>query len=407
MLDSHIVVLVFDRLGAGWLGPYGATWINTPGFNELAAESLLCEFMLSDSVDLPTVYRSYWQGVAAHCTATAAPSPSLPELAKAAGLEPWLVTDEPQLLQLPTALQFHEQVLLQTPPPHRAAKSIEQMQLADLLTTAMQELVSTPQPKLLWVHASAMQSAWDAPHEYCEQFVGEEDPLPPKLHLPPQHAFLGKPDPDELLGYLHAYAGQVVALDACLGSFRDELARKFDPERITLAVTAPRGYPLGEHGYVGQQGDRLRGELLQVPLLLRLPQRAHQLTRLTGLHQPVDFFATLAGLCGHSVTSGVNLLRVASDELPSAAIALAWSEQEQAIRTPAWFYRQSQGADETERQQELYVKPDDRWEVNEISQRAANVAVECETLLQQLTANRADPQRLQTSLPAILTEPQT
>ena len=35
------VVLVIDRLGAGYLGPFGNTWIDTPCFNQLASQSLL------------------------------------------------------------------------------------------------------------------------------------------------------------------------------------------------------------------------------------------------------------------------------------------------------------------------------------------------------------------------------
>ena len=58
----NAVVLVVDRLGAGNLGPYGNTWIDTPQFNRLAMESLLCEFALSDCPCLSTAYRAYWHG---------------------------------------------------------------------------------------------------------------------------------------------------------------------------------------------------------------------------------------------------------------------------------------------------------------------------------------------------------
>ena len=55
MRFEHVVVFVIDRLGASWLGPYGNTWLETPHFNRLAAESLVCETAIADSSDLAPV----------------------------------------------------------------------------------------------------------------------------------------------------------------------------------------------------------------------------------------------------------------------------------------------------------------------------------------------------------------
>ncbi len=79
-MDNAIVIVV-DRLGAGYLGPYGNTWIETPSCNRLAARSVLFEFALADAVDLATVYRSYWQGL--HAMSPDRPIRSLPEMAAA------------------------------------------------------------------------------------------------------------------------------------------------------------------------------------------------------------------------------------------------------------------------------------------------------------------------------------
>ena len=56
----NAVIVVIDRLGAGFLGPYGATWLDTPALNRLASQSLLIEHPLSDSPELVQVYRSFW-----------------------------------------------------------------------------------------------------------------------------------------------------------------------------------------------------------------------------------------------------------------------------------------------------------------------------------------------------------
>ena len=46
------IILVVDRLGAGHLGPYGNTWVETPALNRLAAESVLFELAITDSPQL-------------------------------------------------------------------------------------------------------------------------------------------------------------------------------------------------------------------------------------------------------------------------------------------------------------------------------------------------------------------
>jgi hypothetical protein len=51
----NTLVVVVDRLGAGFLGPYGATWLDTPALNRLAGQSLLIEHVLSDSPELDIV----------------------------------------------------------------------------------------------------------------------------------------------------------------------------------------------------------------------------------------------------------------------------------------------------------------------------------------------------------------
>ena len=60
--QTNALVLVYDRLSAGYLGPYGNTWFETPAWNRLASQSLLSECWLSDSSDLASVYRSWWSG---------------------------------------------------------------------------------------------------------------------------------------------------------------------------------------------------------------------------------------------------------------------------------------------------------------------------------------------------------
>ena len=76
----NAVVLVLDRLGCGYLGPYGNTWIEAPAWNRLAAQATLFETALIDSPDLLQLYQSYWYGRHALSASTAQNTPSIVEL---------------------------------------------------------------------------------------------------------------------------------------------------------------------------------------------------------------------------------------------------------------------------------------------------------------------------------------
>src|SRR5262245_12077594 len=105
MSPRHVVVVVIDRLGAGWRGPYGNTWLETPHFNRLAATALLCETAVADSPDLAAAYRGYWTGW--HALEPDAPAAdSLPRLASAEGQKTILVTDDEQVAAHPQSADF-------------------------------------------------------------------------------------------------------------------------------------------------------------------------------------------------------------------------------------------------------------------------------------------------------------
>ncbi len=89
------VVLILDGLGAGYLGPYGNTWIETPTFNQLASQSWLLEQALIDSPNLELLYRSLWTGRHAALPDASPPSAgSLLQRLDRAGVSTLLITDE-------------------------------------------------------------------------------------------------------------------------------------------------------------------------------------------------------------------------------------------------------------------------------------------------------------------------
>lgn len=407
MPQQSAIVVVVDRLGAGFLGPYGNTWLETPEFNRLASQSFLCEQVLADSPGLETSYRSYWQGLHAMCLASAATSP-LPALAAHAKLEATLLTDEPRVAEHALAASFAERIVLPSREIAAPAAEPEQTALVQLFAAACDWLSRARPPFLLWIHAQGMAGPWDAPPEFRRQFAGADDPEPPQFVTPPSLLLAEDADPDEAWGLAQAYAGQVSLVDLGLGMLLDSLEEfRIDPHAM-LAVTSPRGYPLGEHGRVGTTSEALYGELLHVPLFVRLPKGAGARQRSQALVQPPDLFATLVdwlALSGDTASvTGRSLLPLISGErgtLRDRACATVGNER--AIRTPAWFMRQPAERYEgrslpqeprhtTGQQCELFVKPDDRWEVNEVS-------VRCQDLVEELSAAISQFEQAAQSLP--------
>ncbi len=58
----NAILLVIDRLHAGYLGAYGNAWNETPAIDRLAAEGFVFDQCLIDSPRLETFCRGLWLG---------------------------------------------------------------------------------------------------------------------------------------------------------------------------------------------------------------------------------------------------------------------------------------------------------------------------------------------------------
>jgi hypothetical protein len=251
------------------------------------------------------------------------------------------------------------------------------------------------------MHARGLSAAWDAPLELRYQFADELDPDPPSFVEPPNQLFPPVHDPDELLGMVQAYAGQVALLDMCLGGWLDALEAQPQAADTLLLVTSPRGYPLGEHRRVGPCDEALYGELLQVPVLLRMP--GLEPARTQRIMQPRDLYEQLGHAGGWLAPGAPGRIGDGNDwPLGTTASEAAYvaGQDQQAIRTRAWFLRrfQSEGA----WQHELFAKPDDRWESNEVASRCGDVVELLAAELDRFTASRGENASAVASLPEVL-----
>jgi len=373
----NLICIAIERLHAGTVGAYGNGWIGTAAMDELASQSFVFDQAYLEHTALEEFYRAAWYGDRSGSLQQAAETrQSLPQLLGAAGWNTTLATDSAEVAGWLPAAEFGEQLLVEPAADEQSAGDPAETELARLFSTATEWLMQPPrEPFCLWLHSRGMSGAWDAPLAMRNRFAEEDDPEPPKFVVPPNHWLPDEFDPDEPLGIKHAYCGQVVLLDMCLGALVDQVLDGPLAENTALALFSTGGFPLGEHRRIGPCDEALYNEIAQLVMMLRFPGGLGTLARSQALVQPADLPGTLvdwlelnrAGLGDGTASS---LLPIIQGE------KLAWrdhlritSRHDRALRTRAWHLRQPlTGA------AEMYAKPSDRWEVNEVANLLPEVA---------------------------------
>ncbi len=359
------------------VGAYGNSWIGTAALDELASQSFVFDQAYLARARLEQVYADLWHGDStARAQSPGKGDVSLPRLLQAAGWHAALVTDAAQVAGQPAAHAFAEQLFVEPLAASQAATDSGETELARLFSTATQWLERPPrEPFCLWLHSRGMSGAWDAPRAMRNRFAEEDDPEPPAFVQPPNQWLPDRFDPDEPLGIKHAYSGQVVLLDMCLGALLDVVTEGPLAETTAVAFISTGGFPLGEHRRIGPCDEALYNELAQLVFMLRFPEGTGRLARSQTLVQPADLPGTLLDWLAVdrqplAAGSASSLLGVVSGTRRALRDHLRLTSQhDRALRTAAWHLRQPlNGA------VELYAKPSDRWEVNEVARLLPEVA---------------------------------
>jgi arylsulfatase A-like enzyme len=410
---QNVICISIDGLRASALGAYGNTWHGTPAMDALAARSYVFEWMLCDRPTLSGFFESVWRlasppsqggargGISGETGASKAtgtlgegPSPNLSpegrgtlaELVTAYGVATSLVTDDRQVADLAEVGGFAEIRRIDFS-SSQLATAIADTELAQLFAVAIDQLagwaeaaaVDAPSAarRLLWLHARGYRGTWDAPAEYRDSLLDDEDPPAPSFIVPP--ALEAVSDHDQLLQFRAAYAAQTLVLDECLAALAGAID-EFGLEASAMVVLiGTRGFALGEHGVVGTDAGALYSELLHVPCLVRMPGADSPPPRVASLRQPGELYQLVIDLLGISTDPAASggALREPFDAMTSRPYVVAKGEDgEFAIRTPAWMLRRPRavanlsaeaGESIAVETAELYRKPDDRWEANEVA----------------------------------------
>ncbi|MCL2004645.1 MAG: sulfatase-like hydrolase/transferase [Planctomycetaceae bacterium] len=345
----NYLCLSIDGLQHGMIGAFGNTWIQTPTLDALACQSALFDRFYAASLDLSTTLNELWQfPTDYHKT---------------------LLTDDAGVFLHEHAGRFDAKHRLEAKSRKYPVRKIEGTQFYHNIATLADLLQQrTDEPFVFWAHFKGFRGPWDFPISYRQRYQVDEDPDPYSGIALPDIA--GKNiDPDVRQAVAEAYSGGVSVLDDTLSGLLAFLQEEGLDRNTVLLLMSVRGFSLGEHRYIGANED-LYGENVHLPLFIRFPDGFHSGFRSQALLQPGDVWKLLTN----------DILPSEPDEF-HAAIHIAGG----VTVMPDWFvYRKSSGT-------ELYVKPDDRWEVNDVAGRCPHVLEDLERISNCTGQNHRHP----------------
>ena len=271
------------------------------------------------------------------------------------------------------------------------------------------------EPFLLWLDLFSPHGPWDPPQPYRDQYAtvepdefeaGEEGDLiddvfedeeidiedVPVLIDVPAGAVGDVLDEAELFRLRRTYAGTVTLVDRWLGELFEALRKMGRMDDTLVIFTSDQGEPLGEHGFVRRFRPWLYEELIHTPLIIRMPGGKFGGRRHQALVQSVDLLPTilrrwaahpaehLPPIHGHDL-----LPLVRGDETKVRDYAcMGMDVEEFAIRTHHWHLILPLVSDPEEpRSTELYRKPEDRWDQNNVIEQHPEVADQLELALRR------------------------
>jgi arylsulfatase A-like enzyme len=417
------VVIVARGLQLGALGCYGNPWIDTPALDELAAEGIVFDRYFADAAD-PAGARRAWRSGRYHLPTSASAhdvnsAPDLLDALRTQGIHTCLIVDDSQLIPDDSSAGWNEVEHVETREEATPLEASLEAAGAALLRLEKHE------NWLLWIDLATLLAPWNVPEEFLTPYFTEEpaedeeageeeeqasEPLTPLTEIAAETV---DPEDDHLLLSLWtSYAAAVTYLDAGIGQLLGAIAGVEGSDEVLILFTTDAGQNLGEHGIVGPVHPWLHDEIIHLPLLVRLPGRAEAGRRVGALTQTVDLAATLADWFHAPLPDahGHSLLPLIRGEVetvrPYACSGLeVGGVVEYALRTSDWAFLLPQ---QTNRAPRLYVKPDDRWEVNDVLQHHQELAEQLEKTLRDFVTAACQPGPLHAPpLPELRTPPDT
>ena len=379
-----VLVVTVEGLGTNLVGCYGGAIGPTKNLDSFACRSVVFDQFWADTSRPVDVLESMWTG--SHFASRGNdPSIKCHSLFERA----ILITDSVEVLEESTLGDFGSVLLVES--HSDAPEEASQTQFTRLFEAALgQWATQRDEYPLLWIHSRGLNGDWDAPHEYRCVMCDEGDPDPPIGTIPGVLAITEETDPDEVFGLACAMGGQAMVFDDAW-SLIEEILGEIGIEDDCLQILAGvQGYPIGEHGWVGHGAAALYAEILHLPLVVRPGNQLEVGVRVPFMVQPNSILKTIVrwiGMDDREPNSNILSTDLVSEveALPAEhwptknQLAYSCAEGQVHVAVPAWSCRWSASieSDGTGSERvELFATPDDRWQQNEVSQRAQSIVAE-------------------------------
>lgn len=364
-ISARCVVRTVDGLGISGLAPYGDEWIAMPRWNALSAESVVFDWHYADNPDPALARRSWRDGRFRLPPTLEHVSDDLLHILRQADVKLFLVNDTQQVD--PAFLQGWDSVT--------CVNGLDE--LLDALPEILAQVAAADRA-LLWIATDRLLPPWDFPDELFDRYfdVPPEELEEGQVIEPWPDPPIGPLDPNDLILWDRLQASRAAALsafDAETGLVNDLLWEHGLGSDTLWVLTGSGGYPLGEHGQIGFGTPNLHNEAIHLPLIMKLPNAREAGRRVLGFSQSVDLMPTLFDAFNLAVPTschGQSLWPMVRGEVRDIR---GWvcsgsainGTTIHAVRTEDWGLMLPI---EPEGEPQLYQKPDDRYEVNDLRQ---------------------------------------
>jgi arylsulfatase A-like enzyme len=394
----RLLVISADGLHPGYVGCYGNDWIATPTLDRLAAEGVVFDRHYADRPDTVGSRRSWRTGRYAFLDEQA--PTDLPRDLARHGIETCLIASRQR--EPPDFVASWQQV-------HHADHADDE---APLVTHALDALAKKDH-SLLWLNSGNLHPPWSLPETYRDFYFeedeegadGESETGPWTGPLPERVA---SNDDSTFFRLQRTFAAAVTGLDDSLGRIVEHLAQRNLLDKTAVIVTSGHGISLGEHGHVGWTPTSLHEETVHLPLIIRMPGAAEAGRRVAALTQSLDLAPTILDCFGvplpdfggrldpsaSPAAHGFSLWPLCKGERTSSrSHVFSALPREEDI----WWRVQGENRalllidprnSEKSHRRALYIKPEDRWEVNDVAQHFPADVADLESVLQHI--GRAD-----------------